>query len=87
MVKAQDPAIERINRLRSIETIVRNEVAHKPVKMTEDLFQSETGIKPEEMLRLAKDAFQKLNPVLFNARFWDSYSRMVAAIGEELQTG
>ena len=87
IVSNQDPVKNCISRLRDIEAVVRVEVAHKPVKMTAALFQSETGIEPEEMLRLAKDAFQKLNPVLFNSSFWDSYSRMVTAISEELQAG
>ncbi len=65
-----------ISWLRNLEIKVRNEIAHKPEKMTEALFRERTNNSTEEIIKKARKTFELLKPSLFNSSYWRSYERM-----------
>ena len=66
---------------------VRNEVAHKPVKMTEKDFKDKTGsgTTPKDMMQMIRSVFEKLDPNMFNRAYWNSYNRMNGFLVQKLQ--
>lgn len=80
MVNASDPVRMNIEYLRNLEKEIRNEIAHKPVKMTENDFQSKAGCATADMMEKIRQTFELLDPVLFNKDFWISYDRMNSLI-------
>ena len=65
---------------------VRNEVAHKPVKMTEkDFMEKSGGITPKDMMKSIRGIFEKLEPNLFNKAYWNSYAKMNDFLLKKLQ--
>ena len=76
--KYNDKTQERknISWFRDLERKVRNEIAHKPVKMTDALFKERTGYTTDEIIKRAQETFGLLNHTLFNSTYWQSYERM-----------
>ena len=68
--------LKMMEQLRDVEANARNEVAHTCRMLTETAFKKETGIPTAEMMRLIHDCFQKIQPVVYQPDFWNSYDRM-----------
>ena len=73
---SNDPICKNIEYLRKIEKEIRVDVAHKPVKMTQDVFRKKATCEMSDMLKIARKTFELLNPSLLNKAYWQSYERM-----------
>lgn len=71
-------------KLRKIEEIIRNPVAHQMVSLSDDKIKNRVGINSEEIMTLIKKAF-KYTGLQITQKHWDSYDAMnekiIAAMG------
>lgn len=91
--------MDQLYALRDIETDIRNEIAHLPLKLTKEEFMERTGgtpqenaetdekpgKTPQEMLEDVHRLFETMDPALFTPSFWQSYQEMQEFLLEKLR--
>ena len=66
-------AADKFDLLRRIEMNVRNTIAHKPEKLTEDVFFSQSNKRISEMMDNLRDLFPIVDPEDRGKAFWSDY--------------
>ena len=79
-----DSVYDQLKSLREIEKNVRNDIAHKPVKLTEKGFIDMAKKTPQAMMEDIHRLFEAIDPAVFCPSFWQGYEEMKGFLLEKL---
>lgn len=79
----QSPDTENVLELRNVEKKIRNYAAHEIMTVTEEKIERDTGVKPEEILKIMESLAIRAG-IRVEREYWNSYDEMNRKLLEEI---